>query len=145
MIHRTYRSLDEAPKLVGFTVRQWAALITGTGAMLGVIYLAHLPAKPAITLCVFVIGLPAALTYVSESGGLQLGVLLRDMCHWRLHRQLLAAVPAGFDGGRGLVVIDERGDHLAQGDLPASDREASHPPLPCDTLDSLVGGERWER
>ena len=32
MIHRTFRSLDDAPKLVGFTLRQWAALIAGAGA-----------------------------------------------------------------------------------------------------------------
>ncbi len=80
MIHRTFRSLDEAPKLVGFTVKQWAVLIAGSAVLLGVIHLAHVPTKPAITLCVFVIGLPAALTYVSESGGLQLGcAVARDV------------------------------------------------------------------
>jgi hypothetical protein len=66
VIHRTFRSLDQAPKLVGFTVKQWAALIAGALSVLGLIHLAQLPTKPAITLCVFVIGLPAALTYVSE-------------------------------------------------------------------------------
>ena len=30
VIHRTFRSLDEAPKLVGFTMRQWAVLIAGS-------------------------------------------------------------------------------------------------------------------
>ncbi len=79
MIHRTFRSLDEAPKLVGFTLRQWAGLIAGASAVLGLVYLAHLPTKAAITLSVFLVGLPAALTYVSESGGLQLGALLRDL------------------------------------------------------------------
>ena len=51
--------------------------------------LAHVPTKPAITLCVFVIGLPAALTYVSESGGLQLSVLLRSMWRWRFSAHTL--------------------------------------------------------
>ena len=80
MIHRTFRSLDEAPRWSAFTIKQWAGLIAGSLAVLGLIHVSHLPTKPAITLCVFVIGLPAALTYVSESGGLQLGVLLaRDV------------------------------------------------------------------
>ena len=34
--------------------RQWAVLIAGASAVLGLVYLAHLPTKPAITLCVFV-------------------------------------------------------------------------------------------
>jgi hypothetical protein len=84
VIHRTFRSLDDPPKLVGFTIRQWAALIAGTISALALVHLAHLPAKAAITLLVFTIGLPAALTYVSESGGLQLGGLARDALRWSL-------------------------------------------------------------
>ncbi len=105
MIHRTFRSLDEAPKLVGFTLKQWALLIAGTGAVLGAVYAVHLPAKPAITLCVFVIGLPAALTYVSESGGLQLGVLLREMWRWRWSVKTLPAATPGDKHVRGLLVL----------------------------------------
>lgn len=138
MIHRTFRSLDEAPKLVGFTLRQWAALIAGTGAVLGLIYLTHLPTKPAITLCVFVIGLPAALTYVSESGGLQLGVLLRDMCRWRVGRQSLPAVRRGYTGARGLVVLAAADSHLADADL--ADNRLLDP-----ALENLIDGERWRR
>jgi hypothetical protein len=140
VIHRTFRSLDEAPKLVGFTLRQWGVLIAGTSVVLGVIYLAHLPTKPAITLCVFLIGLPAALTYVSESGGLQLGGLLRDMCRWRLSRQFLSAVPADYAGARGLVVLTRPDEatadrHLADGYLRAAD----------PTLENLLCEERWDR
>ena len=65
------------------------ALIAGARAVLGLVHLARLPTKPAITLCVFAVGLPAALTYVSESGGLQLGVLLREMWRWRWSAQAL--------------------------------------------------------
>jgi hypothetical protein len=133
VIHRTFRSLDEAPKLVGFTLRQWAALIAGTSAVLGVVYAAHLPTKAAITLCVFVIGLPAALTYVSESGGLQLGVLLRDMCRWRLSQHSLRAASAEYAGAPGLVV-------LAWADEPSVDtRGRGADP----TLENLLDEERW--
>ena len=95
MIHRTFRSLDDAPKLVGFTIGQWAALIAGTAVVLGLVHLAQLPTKVAITLLVFTIGLPGALAYVSESGGLALGQLLADVCRWRMAcKNLPAASPA---------------------------------------------------
>jgi hypothetical protein len=114
VIHRTFRSLDQAPKLVGFTVKQWAALIVGALSVLGLVYLAHLPSRPAITLCVFVIGLPGALTYVSESGGLQLGVLLREMWRWRLSAHMLPAVSPPGRCARGLVVLAAAGDSLLE-------------------------------
>jgi hypothetical protein len=140
VIHRTFRSLDEAPKLVGFTLRQWGVLIAGTSAVLGLVYLAHLPTKPAITLCVFLIGLPAALTYVSESGGLQLGGLLRDMCRWRLSRQLLSAVPADYAGARGLVVLARPDEATADRRLADGYLRAADP-----RLEGLLREERWDR
>ncbi len=94
MIHRTFRSLDDPPKLVGFTIRQWGALIAASAVVLATVRLAHLPGKPAITLATFAVGLPAALTYVSESGGLHLGRLLADVVRWRLARKTLCAFDA---------------------------------------------------
>jgi DNA helicase HerA-like ATPase len=108
VIHRTFRSLDDAPKLVGFTVRQWVALIGGTAIVLAIVHVAELPSKAAITLLVFTIGLPAALTYVSESGGLQLGVLMCDVWRWRVRRKSLpeAARPTfGARGNRGAASL----------------------------------------
>jgi hypothetical protein len=114
VIHRTFRSLDDPPKLVGFTIRQWAALIGGGILVIAVVHLAQLPAKAAITLFVFTIGLPAALTCVSESGGLQLGVLLRDVCRWRLRaKSLPAASPADRAPGGVLIaaILDEEAEN----------------------------------
>jgi TraG P-loop domain len=91
MIHRTFRSLDDPPKLLGFTIRQWGALITAGAVVLAIVRVAHLPGKPAITLATFAVGLPAALTYVSESGGLHLGALLADVVRWRLAPKTLSA------------------------------------------------------
>jgi len=131
VIHRTFRSLDEAPKLVGFTVKQWAVLIAGSGLLLGVIHLARVPTKPAITLCVFVIGLPAAMTYVSESGGLQLSVLLRAMWHWRWSAHTLQASSPGEPcRARGVVILTERQE--------PGEPSGESPPEPLDEL-------RWER
>ncbi len=84
MIHRTFRSLDQPPKLLGFTVRQWAALVAAAATEVLLIRAAHIPGKPAITLFTFTIGLPAALTYVSETGGLAIGQLLADLVRWRV-------------------------------------------------------------
>ncbi len=96
MIHSTFRSLDDAPKLVGFTIRQWAALIAAGCAVLAIVEATGLHAKAALTLLTFTVGLPAALTYVSEGGGLRLGGLLADICRWRLRAKTLRA--AGCDG-----------------------------------------------
>ena len=114
MIHRTFRSLDDAPKLVGFTIRQWVLLIAGSTLVLGLVHLSGLGSKAAITLLVFAIGLPAALTYVSESGGLQLGGLIRDALLWRVRRKTLPAVSdrsAGRDARQllGLTAITPDG------------------------------------
>ncbi|HMH46908.1 MAG TPA: hypothetical protein VK538_04260 [Solirubrobacteraceae bacterium] len=133
MIHRTFRSLDEAPRLVAFTVKQWAMLIAGSAAVLGVIHLAHLPTKPAITLCVFAIGLPAALTYVSESGGLQLGVLLREMFRWRASRHALPCASRERSRAHGLLV-------LAAAEQPTRQVDANRDDA---ALDELLSGERW--
>ena len=133
MIHRTFRSLDQAPKLVGFTIKQWALLIAGALSVLGLVYLAHLPSRPAITLCVFVIGLPAALTYVSESGGLQLGVLLREMWRWRLSAHTLPAVSPPGRRARGLVVLAAAGDSLPE--RPALGQEVG--------VEDMAYWERW--
>lgn len=133
MIHRTFRSLDEAPRLVAFTIKQWAVLIAGSLAVLGLIHVSHLPTKPAITLCVFVIGLPAALTYVSESGGLQLGVLLRECWRWRWSRHTLPAASPERPRARGLLV-------LASAEEPGSEvRGARDDP----SLGELLSKERW--
>ena len=105
MIHRTFRSLDDPPKLVGFTIRQWGALIAASAAVLAIVHLAQIPGKPAITLLSFTIGLPAALTYVSESGGLHLGRLLADMIRWRLGCKTLSAFSDAARAPRGVLVL----------------------------------------
>ena len=130
MIHRTFRSLDEAPKLVFFTIKQWLALIAGAAVVFGLIYLARLPTKPAISLFVFAVGLPAALTYVSESGGLQIGVLLHEMWRWRWStKTLVAASPSARV--RGLLVGEREGHPDGVGDPPLAG------------VDEMAFWERW--
>lgn len=132
MIHRTFRSLDDPPKLVGFTIKQWAALIAGASSLVGLIHIAHVPTKPAITLCVFLIGLPAALTYVSESGGLQLTVLLRAMWSWRWSIHALSAASLGEGRARGVVI-------LAHAEEELEERSEERSPVGGDE----VNWERW--
>ena len=92
MIHRTYRSLDAPVKLVGFTLRQWSGILGGAGLVIGLVVATGLPAKAAISLCTLLIGVPVAMTYVSENGGLQLATMLRDCVRWRLGARELPAV-----------------------------------------------------
>jgi len=133
VIHRTFRSLDEAPRLVAFTIKQWVALIAGSLAVLALIHLTGLPTKPAITLCVFAIGLPAALTYVSESGGLQLGVLLRECWRWRCARHALLPASPDRPRARGLLILPWTEEPDWQR------RQAREDPV----LDGLLSQERW--
>jgi hypothetical protein len=126
VIHRTFRSLDDAPKLVGFTIGQWAALIGGAVVVLGVVHVAQLPTKVAITLLVFTIGLPGALAYVSESGGLALGRLLADVCRWRLGAKRLPAACSADRPPAGVLI---RAPAQADFDRPAP--EAQRPQAPA--------------
>lgn len=107
MIHRTFRSLDEPPKLLGFTLRQWATLIALAAVVLGAVEVAHLPDKAALSIGVFLIGVPAALTYVSESGGLSITGLLCDLCRWRIGAKRLAPASQRTSGpcARGVLVL----------------------------------------
>ena len=133
MIHPTFRSLDEAPRLVVFTIKQWAVLLAGTIAVLALVHLSGLATKPAITLCVFAVGLPAALTYVSESGGLQFGVLLRECWRWRWARHALPPASPARPRARGLLVLvwtEEPDWHIRQ-------------PLEDPALAELLSEERW--
>lgn len=134
MIHRTFRSLDEAPRLVAFTIKQWAILIAGSLAVLALVHLSRLPTKPAITLCVFTIGLPGALTYVSESGGLQLGVLLRECWRWRFARHALAPASRESPRARGLLVLE----------WTVEPDQHRHQTREDPALDGLLTGERWD-
>lgn len=122
MTHRTFRSLDEPPKLVGFSIRQWAALVVGGVALLGLVQIASLPTKAAITLAVFALGLPAALAYVSESGGLCIGVLLRDAIRWRLAPKRLSPADYARPEGRAILLTDEQGGCIARRIAPVAER-----------------------
>jgi hypothetical protein len=98
MIHRTFRSLDQPPKLLGFTIGQWAALVLGAVVTGGFAYMLQLPAKAAITLLVLLLGVPATLLYVSESGGPAVGRLLADLLRWCVTLRRLGA--DGASAGR---------------------------------------------
>lgn len=135
MIHQTFRSLDEPPKLVGFTLRQWLALIVDAAAVFGLVQLTHLPTKPSITLFVFTVGLPAALMYVSESGGLRLDRLLLDFVGWRSRRNTLAAVSSASRKPCGLLVLGTPVSHSREG-VDAQQLD--------NTLADLLADERWE-
>jgi len=92
VIHRTFRSLDQPPKLVGFTAVQWCWLIADLSAVLAVVFATGMPPKAAITLLAFAVGLPATLAYVSETGSAGLGQLIADAARWRITPKQLTPV-----------------------------------------------------
>ncbi len=131
-MHRTYRWLDAPPKLFGFTFSQWVLLILAVAAGYGCVRLLHVPLKVAVSAGVFVIGLPAALVYLSEGGRLNLGVLLLDAVRWQLTARLLGVGVA--QDSRGLPTMSVQ---LPPGGAePREDQER-----PQGTLDWLVGEE----
>ncbi len=82
MVHRTYRRLDEPPKLAGFSFSQWLGLIALGGLVFGLERLLGLPTQPAISLFTLLVGGPAALMFFSESGRPSLLRLARDGARW---------------------------------------------------------------
>jgi hypothetical protein len=82
MVHRTYRRLDEPPKLAGFSFTQWLGVIVLGGAVFGVERLLGLATQPAISLFTLLVGGPAALMFFSESGRPSLLRLARDTARW---------------------------------------------------------------
>jgi hypothetical protein len=90
-VHRTYRWLDAPPRLFGFTFAQWVMLLTAVAAGYGCVKLLHVPGQVAVSVGVFVIGLPAALAYLSDGDQLGLGRLVRDAVAWMCSTRLFNA------------------------------------------------------
>ncbi len=110
-MHPSYRRLDEPPKLAGFSLTQWIALLAWGGAVGGVEHLLGIATQPAISGFTLLVGGPAALVYFSESGRPSLLRLVRDLTRWlirpRVHepgagrtRPLLVRPVAGARGSR---------------------------------------------
>lgn len=78
MIHRAYRTLNDPPKLLGFTGIQWLALVVTGGVTIGATQLLSVPVKPAISFCALVLTTVAAIAYASEPGGVQPLGLIAD-------------------------------------------------------------------
>ncbi len=133
-MNRTYRWLDAPPKLFGFTFGQWVMLILAIAAGYGCVRVLHVPLKVAVSAGVFVIGLPAALVYLSEGGRLHLGTLLLDAVRWAFAPRALG-VGAGQDP-RGLpsVRVQPSGDGV---ELAGSEEQAG------EALGWLVGEDGW--
>lgn len=77
-MHRAYRTLNDPPKLLGFTGWQWVALVLTGALAVGSTQLVGLPIKPAISFCALVLTTVAAIAYATEPGGMQPLGLLAD-------------------------------------------------------------------
>jgi hypothetical protein len=126
-VHRTYRWLDAPPRLFGFTFAQWVMLVMAVAAGYGCVKLLHVPGQIAVSVGVFVIGLPAALAYLSDGDQLGLGRLGRDAVAWMFSARMFDAgedsssrrlrcvrVEAPVDGLEGQVERETAMDKLAE-------------------------------
>lgn len=77
-MHRAYRTLNDPPKLLGFTGWQWVALVLTGALAIGSTQVVGLPVKPAISFCALVLTTVAAIAYATEPGGMQPLGLLAD-------------------------------------------------------------------
>lgn len=91
MIHRTYRRLDEATRLAGFTLMQWTGLIAGGGSFGFLLHVLGVPTRPAVTLWTLLVGSPAALAFLSEGGRVPVATVVRDLLRWRTRPTRLQA------------------------------------------------------
>lgn len=92
MIHRAYRTLNDPPKLLGFTGLQWFALVVTGALAIGATQLIGVPAKPAISFCALILTTVAAIAYAAEPGGVQPLGLVADSIR-------MAARPRGYAAG----------------------------------------------
>jgi hypothetical protein len=133
-VHRTYRWLDAPPRLFGLSFRQWLVLVLAVGAGYGLVKVLHVPAKVAVSSGVFVIGLPAALAYLSEGDGLPAGRLLGDAIVWLGTRGVLQPGACVSSRRLPLVYVSAYED----GSAPVEDA-----PTDDSLLEQLLGDGRW--
>jgi hypothetical protein len=133
-VHRTYRWLDAPPRLFGFTFGQWVMLIMAVAAGYGCVKLLHVPGQVAVSTGVFVIGLPAALAYLSDGDQLGLGRLVRDAVAWMCSTRLLEAGEQSSSQRLRCVRVEELVDGL-EGQV---EREAA-----TDKLAEIFSEGRW--
>ena len=110
-MHRTYRWLDSPPRLLGFSFGQWVLLVLAVAVGYGVAELLGLPFKVAASAGVFVIGLPAALAYLSEGDGSPVGRVALDGLRW-LWARAVERLRGPERVGEGLGVLEVADDGL---------------------------------
>ena len=133
-MHRTYRWLDAPPRLFGFTFAQWVMLLAAVATGYGCVKLLHVPGQVAVSTGVFVIGLPAALAYLSDGDQLGLGRLVRDAVAWMCSVRL-------FDAGEDCAsqrLRCVRVEQPADGQEHQTERETA-----TDKPAELFSGGRW--
>ncbi len=100
MIRPTYRFLENHLRLGPLGLVQWCQLTVAGVLLYGLVRLTGMPVKPAISLGVFLIGIPAAVAAASDDFDFSISRQLRDACIWRFGvRQFEAGAgePVAFD------------------------------------------------
>jgi hypothetical protein len=128
MIHRTYRRLDEPPKLGWLSIGQWIVFGVITIAIYGLSQILSLNTEDTVCVWLVAVGVPVMLWLVSEGDRPPYSRLARDLVRWLLS-------PKHLDTGPGrprplTLRVDEtdRGGE-EQPALEAGENHPNHPEL----------------
>ena len=88
MTRRTYRYLENQLRLGPLALSQWVQFIVGAILLYALVKFVGIPAKPAISLGVFVIGIPTALAAASDEFDFSITNRIREAFSWRFGKRM---------------------------------------------------------
>lgn len=83
MTRLTYRYLENQLRFGPLGLGQWVQALFGVGLLALFVWVVGMPIKPAISLGVFLIGIPTALAAASDEFDFSIWQRLRDAATWR--------------------------------------------------------------
>lgn len=91
MTRLTYRYLENQLRFGPLGLGQWVQALFGVGLLALFVWVVGMPIKPAISLGVFLIGIPTALAAASDEFDFSIWQRLRDAFTWRSGKRTYSA------------------------------------------------------
>lgn len=83
MSRPTYRYLENQLRFGPLGLGQWVQVVIGVALLALFVWVVGMPLKPAISLGVFLIGIPTALAAASDEFDFSIWQRIRDALNWR--------------------------------------------------------------
>ena len=83
MIRATYRYLENHVRIGPLGLVQWLQLIVAAALLYGLVALLSIPTRWAISMAVFIIGVPATIAAASDEFDFSFGRQIQDAFGWR--------------------------------------------------------------